>query len=111
MAQWGATQAAALLAEGLAGLGQEAPLQSEAIEAGVHRNHAGQAFLVGQAGDRIDGIVLQIRGDLHQQGRATRQPPQPLHQSPQQHLILELAQPRGIRGAHVDHGIVSQRSQ
>ena len=92
-------------------MGQAPLLEAEAVEAGVDRNHASQAFFVGHPGDRIDGIVLQIGGDLDQQGRAARQTPQPLNQAPQLAFLLQVAQAGGIGGADVDHGVIRQGGQ
>ena len=78
------------------------------MQAGVHGDYAGQPLLVSHAGDGINGVVLQIRRDLHQQRRAGRQAPQPLHQAPQQGFLLQLPQTRRVGRAHIDHRIVGQ---
>ena len=111
VAQGRPTQAARFLRQGATGLGQAAPLQAKAIQARIHCNHACQALLVGEAGNAINGLVLQVGGDLDQQGRAGRQPPQPFHQPAQRGLPLQLPQPRRVRRTDVDHGVIGQGRQ
>jgi hypothetical protein len=82
-AQGRTTQSPRFLRQGAAGLRQASLGQSEPIEAGIHCDHSGQTFLIGKTRNRIDGLIIEIWSNLHQQGRAGRQPTEPLHQAPQ----------------------------
>ncbi len=90
--------------------------QPLAGDRGVGGDDAVEADRAGEVGDREDVVVAEVGGDLDQQrdpalGDRVGRPAYVLEQRPELLDGLQVAQPRGVRRAHVDHEVVGVRRQ
>ena len=87
-----------------------------ASDGGIGGDDAVQAQVQRQAGDVVDVLIAEVRGDLDQQrnvaaGRFVCFLPHGRQQRPQGLHVLQQPEPRRVRGADVDHEVVGGRRE